>query len=426
MKVLLLGAGGVGEAYASHIHKWKGKTDWCELLVIADYNVEKAKAVAERLNDPRIVPEFIDATKKEDIVAMGKKYGVEMIVTCLDLEPFNVITMNACLELGVHYLDCGFHNCERDPNNPLIITKMPGEDQLALSDQFEEKQLYACCACGVEPGMIDYFARYAEQYLFDELEEMGVRDGSNFESPESDMPFAFSIYQTITEASRGPIYWEKDKGFYSKPPMSDPEDFWLPKGIGMTRMVACKHSEPMNMARHIGKGLQRTNFKIAFGLTFEDSLKTLQTLGLATSNKLNVKGVEVSPIDVIAAAAPEMADVGLSMVGKTCSGLWVKGKKDGMERQVYLYQVADNEECVELLGCPAVPAETACTPVIVTGLIAEGKIVGPYGARVSEEFACEPVLTQIADYGFPAGLLEMESEYREYLEAQNFLAPMMK
>lgn len=423
MKVLLLGAGGVGEAYAAHIHTWKEHTGWCEKLIIADYSKEKAEDVAKRLGDQRFVAEFVDALHKENIVALGKKYDVDMVVTCLDLEPFNVIVMNACLDLGVHYLDCGLHNCERDPNNPLIITKMPGADQFALSDQFESKELYAVCGCGVEPGMIDYFARYAEKYLFDELEEMGVRDGSNFESPDSDMPFAFSIYQTITEASRGPIFWEKDRGFYSDPPLSHPEDFWLPHGIGLTRMVACKHSEPVNMARHIGKGLKKTSFKIAFGLAFEDSLKTLQTLGLASSEKLEVKGCKVSPIEVIAAAAPEMRDIGLTMVGKTCSGLWVKGKKDGMTREVYLYQAADNQECIEMLGCPAVPAETACCPVIVTGLIATGEIEGPYGARVSEEYSCEPVLSKIADFGMPAGILEMESEYREFIEAENFLKP---
>jgi saccharopine dehydrogenase-like NADP-dependent oxidoreductase len=116
-----------------------------------------------------------------------------------------------------------------------------------------------------------------------------------------------------------------------------------------------------------------------------------------------------------------MRDVGLSLVGKTCAGVWVKGKKDGMTREVYIYQVADNQECIERLNCPAVTAQTACCPVIVTGLIAEGKIEGPYGARVSEEYSPEPVLSRLADYGFPAGILEMESEYREHLEEQALL-----
>ena len=97
-----------------------------------------------------------------------------------------------------------------------------------------------------------------------------------------------------------------------------------------------------------------------------------------------------------------------------------QGKKDGKERQVYIYQVADNQECVKKYGTPAVVAQTAVVPAIVVELVARGKMEGPFGVRVSEEFNPMPVLALLEEYEFPAGVYEMESEYREELEKNAF------
>ncbi len=79
-------------------------------------------------------------------------------------------------------------------------------------------------------------------------------------------------------------------------------------------------------------------------------LKTLHMLGLDNKEPIKVKDVMVAPRDVVAACLPDPAHLGDKMSGKTCAGTWVKGKKDGGHREVYLYQVADNEECMKKLG----------------------------------------------------------------------------
>lgn len=427
MKILLLGAGGVGQSLCTIAAQKDTQGEWLEQMVVADRYIEKANEVTEKLNDPkRFIPEAVNALNKDDIVRLAKKYEVGLIITCLDTDPFNLIVMDACLECDCHYIDMGLTLTERDTEDPTKITKFPGEDQFEKSQAFIDKKLFAVCACGVEPGMIDFFAKYCEKYYFDEIEEMGVRDGGNLAHPTNDIPFGFSIFQTAVECNLGPILWEKDKGFYSTEPLSLAEEFWLPGGIGPTRMTAIEHSESMNMARHIGKGLKKTTFKIAFGEVFEDAMKNLKDLGMINMEKVNVNGVEVCPLEVLGVTAPNPKDIGKELVGRTCAGLWVKGKKDGKERQIYMYQYADNQECIKRLDCQAVVAQTAVTPALVAELISTGKMDGPYGARVPEEYNPDPVMALLADYKFPAAVLEMESEYREAIERQSFLEPLKK
>ena len=89
----------------------------------------------------------------------------------------------------------------------------------------------------------------------------------------------------------------------------------------------------------------------------------------------------MAPRDVVAACLPDPAHLGDHMFGKTCAGTWVKGTKDGKPRQVYLYQVADNETCMRDYGVQAVVWQTAVNPVIAMELIEAGiwKGAGVFG-----------------------------------------------
>ena len=424
MNVLVLGAGGVGESICALFKRRENTESWLGKVILADYDYEKAVKAAKKLNDPEVfVAERVDALKKEEIVALAKKYDVGFMVHCLITEGFTEVIMDACLECNCHFVDMALSETVRDPENPTKIIQELGHGEFLKSDEFEKRGLFAFVACGVEPGMIDYFARYAENSLFDDIEGLYVRDGSNLIHPEKDFVFGFSVSTTIMECLYGPHLYSAEKGIYSDSPLTHTEEFWLPGGIGMTRMSAVEHSEPLNMARHI-KGIKEADFKIGYGKEFEDAMKYLKELGLLSNKEIELKGKKIVPvnalIDLLEVVAPEPKEIGQALIGKTCAGLWVKGKKAGMERQVYIYQVADNQDCVKKYGTPAVVAQTAVVPAIVVELVARGKMEGPFGVRVSEEFNPMPVLALLEPYGFPAGIHEMESEYREAKEEENF------
>jgi saccharopine dehydrogenase (NAD+, L-lysine forming) len=401
MRVLLVGTGGVGEAIAAIARP----RAWMELMVLADYNIERAREVQKKLGDEKRFPvEFIDAGKQEDVETLAKKYSVDLIMNAVD-PIFNRQIFDAAFNVGVKYMDMAMTLSESHPTDPFNKAGVKlGDYQFEKAGDWERQGLLALVGIGVEPGMVDVFARYAQDHLFDEIEELGVRDGANLEIEGYEFAPNFSIWTTIEECLNPPVIWEKDKGWFTTEPFSEPEVFEFPDGIGKIEVVNVEHEEVLLMPRWIKA--KRVTFKYGLGDQFIGVLKTLKMLGLDNKEKINVKGVMVAPRDVVAACLPDPAHLGDKMKGRTCAGLWVKGVKDGKPREVYLYQVADNEECMQTWGCQAVVAQTAFSAVIAMDLL-EHKVWEGAGVLGPEAFKSEPFMEKMAEYGFPYGMREM-------------------
>jgi saccharopine dehydrogenase (NAD+, L-lysine-forming) len=227
-----------------------------------------------------------------------------------------------------------------------------GDRQFEQAGAWEASGHLALVGMGVEPGLADVFARYAADHLFSSIEEVGVRDGANLTVDGYEFAPSFSLWTTIEECLNPPIVWEKGRGWYTTPPFSEPETFELPEGIGPVECVNVEHEEVLLVPRWVDAG--RMTFKYGLGDEFINVLQVLHAIGLDRTEKVRVGGVEVSPRDVVAACLPDPAELGDRMHGKTCAGTWVKGTgKDGRPREVYLYHVDDNAECMALDGVQA-------------------------------------------------------------------------
>ncbi len=401
MKVLLVGVGGVGEAIAAIA---KPRT-WVEQIVLADYNLERVKEVQEKLGDKKRFPaEKVDANHREQIEALAKKYDVDLIMNACD-PSFNEPIFDAAFNVGCMYMDMAMTLSKPHPTDPFnkVGVKL-GDYQFERSKAWEEKGLFALVGLGVEPGMADVFARYAQDYLFDEIDEIGIRDGANIEVRGYEFAPNFSIWTTIEECLNPPVVWEKGRDWFTTQPFSEPEVFNFPDGIGDVEVVNVEHEEVLLIPRWVK--CKRVTFKYGLGDQFIGVLKTLHMLGLDSKEPIKVKDVMVAPRDVVAACLPDPAHLGDRMFGKTSAGTWVKGKKDGKEKQVYLYQVADNEECMQKWGCQAVVAQTAFNAVIGWDLIHSGTWTGK-GVLGPEALDPLPFMKLMADYGFPYGIKEM-------------------
>jgi saccharopine dehydrogenase-like NADP-dependent oxidoreductase len=147
-------------------------------------------------------------------------------------------------------------------------------------------------------------------------------------------------------------------------------------------------------------------FKYGLGAEFIDVLRTLHKLGLDSTEPVGVRGVDVAPRDLVAAALPDPATLGDRMRGKTCAGTLVTGKrKGGGDGAVYLYHVSDNEQTMRDYGHQAVVLQTALNPVIALELLAAGTWHGT-GVLGPESFDAGPFLELLADYGEPHGVVE--------------------
>jgi saccharopine dehydrogenase-like NADP-dependent oxidoreductase len=401
MRVLLVGVGGVGEAIAA-IAK---PCEWMELMVLADYNFTRAEEVQQKLgSNERFPVEFIDASQQENIDALAKKHNINLIMNAVD-PIFNEQIFDAAYNAGAIYMDMAMTLSKPHPADPFHKTGVKlGDYQFNKSKEWEAKGLLALVGFGVEPGMADVFARYAQDYLFDEIEEIGIRDGANITIDGYDFAPSFSIWSTIEECLNPPIIWEKDRGWFTTEPFSEHETFDFPDGIGPMDVVNVEHEEVLLVPRWLK--VKRVTFKYGLGDQFISVLKTLHMLGLDNKEKINVKGVMVAPRDMVAACLPDPAHLGDRMKGKTCAGTWVKGMKDGKKKEIYLYQVADNEECMKTWGCQAVVAQTAFTAVITMDLIEHGQWTG-VGVLGPEAFTSVPFMEKMAEYGFPYGIKDM-------------------
>jgi saccharopine dehydrogenase (NAD+, L-lysine-forming) len=400
MKILLVGVGGVGEAIAV----MSARRPWLEQMVLADYNKARVAEVQAKLGDPQRFPaEWVDASQEDLVEALARKYKVDLIMNACDPQ-YNMPIFDAAYAAGCHYMDMAMSLSEPHPDDPYHKTGLKlGDLQFERSQDWENKGLLALVGMGVEPGMADIFARYAQDHLFDTIEEVGIRDGANLEVRGYEFAPNFSIWTTIEECLNPPVVFEEGKGWFTTEPFSEPEIFEFPEGIGKVECVNVEHEEVLLVPRWVKA--KRVTFKYGLGDQFIGVLKTIKMLGLDNKEPVNVKGVSVAPRDVVAACLPDPAHLGDVMFGKTCAGTWVKGMKDGKPRQVYLYQVADNQECMDRLGVQAVVAQTGFNAVIGFELIEKGLWKGA-GVLGPESFDPLPFMQRMADFGFPYGISE--------------------
>ena len=212
---------------------------------------------------------------------------------------------------------------------------------------------------------------------------MGVRDGADLRVEGYEFAPTFSIWTTIEECLNPPLIWERERGFYTTAPFSEPEMFEFPEGIGPVECVNVEHEEVVLIPRWVD--CERVTFKYGLGNEFIEVLRTLHMLGLDSTEPVQVRGAEVSPRDVVAAVLPDPATLGDRMTGRTCAGTWVRGTgRDGAPRSTYLYHLVDNEYTMREYASQAVVWQTAINPVVALELLDRGEwkgtgVLGPGG-----------------------------------------------
>ena len=402
MKILLVGAGGVGSAFCAIA----ARRDFFEHIVVADYDEAKAREAAEAVKDSRFSSCHVDAGSADAVAALIREHGITHVVNAVDPR-FNMGIFNGSLAGGADYLDMAMSLSQRHPDNPYEQTGVKlGDEQFESEPDWIAAGRLALVGFGVEPGLANVFARYASDFLFGEIDELGVRDGANLTVEGYEFAPSFSIWTTIEECLNPPVIWEKDRGWFTTPPFSEPEVFDFPEGIGPVECVNVEHEEVLLMPRWIE--CKRATFKYGLGDEFIEVLKVLHKLGLDRTEKVKVGGAEVSPRDVVAACLPNPATLGPQMKGKTCAGLWVTGKdKDGNPRSTYLYHVVDNEWSMKEYGHQCVVWQTAINPVVALELLANGTWSG-VGVLGPECFDSVPFLELLTAYGSPWGQMELK------------------
>jgi len=404
VRILVVGSGGVGAAFAAIA----ARRDFFVACVVADRDEARARRSAEAVDDDRFAFAQVDASSAASVARLCRAHGITHVLNAVDPR-FVMGVFEGAYAAGADYLDMAMSLSRPHPERPYAQVGVKlGDEQFAAAEQWAGAGRLALVGMGVEPGLSDVFARYAADHLFDEIDELGTRDGADLtvEGPDGEAAFAptFSIWTTIEECLNPPVVWERERGWFTTAPFSEPETFEFPEGIGPVECVNVEHEEVVLMPRVLAP--RRVTFKYGLGDEVIGVLKTLHKLGLDRTDPVRLGGVEVSPRDVVGACLPDPATLGNRMRGRTCAGLQVTGTgKDGEPRSTYLYHVVDNAWSMREYGHQCVVWQTAVNPVVALELLARGAWSGA-GVLGPEAFDAVPFLDLLTAYGSPWGRRE--------------------
>jgi saccharopine dehydrogenase-like NADP-dependent oxidoreductase len=407
MRVLLVGAGTVGEAIA----RICVDRPWLEHLVVADYDFDRARAVVDSLDHGgRYVARRIDASTAQAVTEAAREGGADLVMNAVDPQ-FVLPVFDGALAAAADYMDMAVSLSRPHPSEPFSKPGVKlGDEQFARAPDWERAGRLALVGMGMDPGLTDVFAAYAVKHLFDEdgVEEVHVRDGGDLEIPGFAFAPVFSIWTTIEECLNPPIVWDNGE-WHATEPFSAPEMFPFPEGVGPVECVNVEHEEVLMLPRWLpgGRELRRASFMYALGTDFIEKLKTIHALGMDRTDRVRVKGVEVAPRDVLAAITPDPATLGERMTGRAIVGTWVIGRRDGAPREVFLYQMTDAQQCWHEFGLGAVAWQTGFNPVLAMELIAEGRWGGT-GILGPEALDPDPYFELMDRYGIHHASVEMQ------------------
>src|SRR6266545_6462686 len=222
MRILLVGAGGVGTAFA----RIAARRPFAE-LVIADYDLGRAQRAAAARDGYQAVQ--LDARDEQAAAGLLRQHRCDVLMNATDPR-FVMPLFRAALQAGTHYLDMAMSLSRPHQDEPYGKTGVKlGDEQFALAAQWENRGKLAVVGIGVEPGLSDIFARHAADTMFNDIRDVGGRDGANLVVAGYDFAPTFSIWTTIEECLNPPVIWERDRGWFTTEPFSEPETFTFPE-----------------------------------------------------------------------------------------------------------------------------------------------------------------------------------------------------
>ena len=417
MRMMMVGAGAVGESILK-IMQWRDPDGaWLEYVLICDYDKARADEVAGMLKgDPRFETARINATDREEMKQVIREHKIDFVMDAAPPFASNMI-FDAAFDTGCNYASMGTWSVPMDnPVYGLGIENSYLEPMTKYNfdrhEAWKEKGQMAVICLGIDPGVVNVFAKYAATELLDEIYETHVKDGGNLCVPgadKDDIMFGFNVWTVLDEVMNPNVEYDEEKGgFLVEKAFAGQEVFEMPEGVGFNTLVKVEHEEVVTMPRYLKQyGLKKATFKISLDENLITALKVLDKLGLRGIHPVQVGDVKVIPRDVVAACAPQPKDIGDEMVGKMLVGVHCIGQKNGEKKEYFLYQPFDNQESMKRFGCQAVTAQTGFGAALALELIGQG-VWKDTGVFSPEYFDPKPYLKLMEESGYEYGIQELK------------------
>lgn len=370
MSVLQIGAGGVGWVIA---HKCAQNNHIFGDITIASRTLCKCEKIISSVKKHnnlkssahKIEALQVDADNIEALVALIKQVKPDLLINAGP--PWvNVTIMEACIETKTAYLDTSVAVDLCSPGQQVPEAYDP---QWAFAQRFKDAGITGILGAGFDPGVVSIFATYAHKHLFDEIDSIDVMDVN---AGDHGQKFAtnFDPETNMLEIQGDSFYYENQQ-WKSVPCHSRMMEFDFPV-VGRQKVYSMAHDEVRSMAEFIPA--KRIEFWMGFSDDYLNFFNVMRTIGLLSKKPVTTcDGITVEPLKVLKAILPDPTSLAANYTGKTCIGTWIRGRKAGMAKSVFIYNICDHKASYLEVEHQAISYTTGVPAITAALLYFQGK-----------------------------------------------------
>ncbi|SEH84763.1 saccharopine dehydrogenase family protein [Paracoccus alkenifer] len=398
--VLIIGAGGVAQVAA---HKVAQRADDFGEIHMANRTRAKADAIVQSIRDKghavaeRIATHTLDGMDSAAVAALIRQTGARIVINVGS--PFiNMTVLQGCIDTGAAYIDTAIHE---DPAKICEAAPWYANYEWKRREDCENSGVTAILGAGFDPGVVNAYARLAEDEYFDKIDEIDIVD---INAGNHGRYFATNFDPEINfrEFTGKVITWQGGK--WQENAMFEVGREWDLPVVGKRTAYLSGHDEIHSLAARYPQADVR--FWMGFGDHYINVFTVLKNLGLLSEHPVKTaEGLEVVPLKVVKAVLPDPASLAAGYTGKTCIGDLVKGSRDGKQGEVFIYNVADHEEAFAEVGSQGISYTAGVPPVAAAVLIARGDWDVKRMVNV-EDLPARPFLELLGEMGLPTRIID--------------------
>ncbi|MBP9646575.1 MAG: saccharopine dehydrogenase family protein [Psychrobacter sp.] len=404
--VLIIGAGGVAQVVA---HKCAMHNDVLGEIHIASRTQDKCDAIAQSVKEknsfklPAVLHTHqVDAMDTQALIQLIEETGIQIVIN-VGSAFVNMTVLEACIETGAAYIDTAIHE---DPRK--ICETPPWYDnyEWQRKQRCADKNITAILGAGFDPGVVNAYARLGYDMMdagsVTDIDIIDINAGShgkyfatNFDPEINFREFTGTVYSWQDSK------WQSNKMFEVKRTDDLPV-------VGEQNSYLSGHDEIHSLSANLD--VPNIRFWMGFGEHYINVFTVLQNLGLLSEQPvMTAEGQEVIPLKVVKAVLPDPSSLAPNYTGKTCIGDKVKGKINGVDSEVFIYNISDHKDAYNEVGSQGISYTAGVPPVAAAMLVATGEWDAGKMVNV-EELDAKPFINLLNNIGLPTRIQDAEGD----------------